>query len=73
MAITPSVKIVEARLAGQPIELIWNADRTAFFLTVPSAGVSQLEFVLLPTTVEEGGRAPIAVSDPTDFPVSTPH
>ena len=71
-----SVKIVEARLAGQPIELIWNADRTAFFLTVPSAGVSQLEFVLLPTTVEEGGgrrlQFPIPPISQSQLRIQTP-
>ncbi len=60
----PAVQILEARLAGQPIELIWNNDRTAFFITVPDEGVTRLEFVLLPTTADEAGTRTMKFSIP---------
>jgi hypothetical protein len=45
-------RLLEARLGGQPIELNWNEDRTGFFITVPSAGLTQLEFVIRPMITE---------------------
>ncbi len=51
-----SVQLLEVRLAGQPVELIWNADRTAFSFEVAATGAVQLEFVLLPATREEAGE-----------------
>jgi hypothetical protein len=47
---TDAVDILEARLAGQPLELRWNAERTSFGLTLSTVGVSQLELVLRPRT-----------------------
>lgn len=58
------VQILEARLAGQPIELIWNADHSAFFITVPPSGQTRLELVLLPTTTEESGSRRLAFPIP---------
>lgn len=50
-----AVQILEARLGGQPIELTWNSDRTAFFITVPGEGLTRLELVLWPGTTEKSG------------------
>ncbi len=61
----PAVQILEARLAGQPIELVWNNERTAFFITVPDQGVTRLEFVLLPTTTDEAGTRELKFSIPS--------
>ena len=49
---SPDVQVLEAILAGQPVELNWNEDRTAFSLRVDAEGISQLELVLRPRTRE---------------------
>jgi hypothetical protein len=49
---SPDVQVLEASLAGQPVELSWNGDRTAFSLRVDAEGISQLELVLRPQTRE---------------------
>ncbi len=40
--------ILEARLGGQPAELLWNEAYTAFSVLVPQSGTNQLELVVRP-------------------------
>lgn len=61
----PAVQIREARLGGQPIQLLWNRERTAFQLTVPAEGITQLELVLLPITTEDAGGRALEFAIPT--------
>jgi YD repeat-containing protein len=59
-----SAEILEARLAGQPIELVWNSTRTAFFFKISNVGITQLELVLLPATNSTQGTRSLRVQIP---------
>ena len=50
------VQLLEGRLAGQPIELKWNADRSSFSFRIEGTGEYQLELVLQPLIREVAGE-----------------
>lgn len=57
-------ELLEARLDGQPVELVWNAARTAFTLPVTEAGTCPLELVLRPEAREELGERMLRLTVP---------
>lgn len=58
------VQLLEARLAGQPVELEWSVDRKSFSVPIPSAGSFQLELVLRPETRDQPGSKTIRFAIP---------
>ena len=61
-------ELLEARLDGQPVQPLWNAERTRIALPLRTAGAHDLEFVLRPATREQPGEQSLVMSI---FPVAT--
>ena len=65
---TGNCELLEARLDGQPVQPIWNAERTRISLPIRTDGSHDLEFVLRPTTREQPGEQSLEIAV---FPVAT--
>lgn len=57
-----SCELLEARLDGQPVQPIWNSERTRIALPLRIAGTHELEFVLRPATREQPGEQSLVMS-----------
>ncbi len=68
-----AVQLLEVRLAGQPVELAWNADRTAFSFEVLAEGVTQIRVRVAASDTRRSWRTESAVPHSARRPIATAH